>query len=63
MKIFFTICVESPWELYFDGVFHIETDPDGAQRRRAGAGLIFKTLRGETILPFILSTKGGMLEY
>jgi ribonuclease HI len=45
----FTVDVESPWELCFDGAFHIETDPDGVQRRRAGAGLVFKTPQGETI--------------
>jgi hypothetical protein len=45
----FTVSVESPWELYFDGASHIETDPDGAQRRRAGAGLVFKTSQGRTI--------------
>jgi ribonuclease HI len=45
----FTVDVESPWELCFDGAFRIETDPDGVQRRRAGAGLVFKTPQGETI--------------
>jgi hypothetical protein len=45
----FTVSVESPWELYFDGASHIETDPDGAQRRRARAGLVFKTSQGGTI--------------
>jgi hypothetical protein len=44
----FTVSVESPWELYFDGASHIETDPECAQRRRAGAGLVFKTPQGET---------------
>jgi ribonuclease HI len=34
---------------FFDGASHIETDPDGAQRRRAGAGLVFKTSQGGTI--------------
>jgi ribonuclease HI len=48
-KDVFTIDVESPWELYFDGASHIETDPDGVQRRRVGAGLVFKTPQGETI--------------
>jgi ribonuclease HI len=43
------IDVESPWELYFDGASHTETDLDGAQRRRAGAGLVFKTPQGDTI--------------
>jgi ribonuclease HI len=47
-KDVFTIGVESPWELYFDGASRIETNPDGAQRR-AGAGLVFKTPLGETI--------------
>jgi hypothetical protein len=45
----FSIDVESQWELYFDGASRIETDPDGVQRRRAGAGLVFKTPQGETI--------------
>jgi ribonuclease HI len=45
----FTINVESPWEMYFDGASHIETDPDGAQRRRARAGLVFRTPQDETI--------------
>jgi ribonuclease HI len=45
----FTVSVESPWELYFDGASRIEIDPDGAQRRRAGAGIVFKTPRGELI--------------
>jgi hypothetical protein len=45
----FTIDVESPWELYFDGASCIKTDPDGAQRRRDGAGLVFRTPQGETI--------------
>jgi hypothetical protein len=48
----FVIDVESPWELYFDGESRTETDPDGAQRRRAGAGLVFKTPQGETIYHF-----------
>jgi hypothetical protein len=56
----FTVSVESPWELYFDGVSRIEIDLDGAQRRRARAGLVFKTPQGETI--YHSSTKGGMLE-
>jgi ribonuclease HI len=45
----FIVSVESPWELYFDGASCIETDPDGAQRSRAGAGLVFKTHQGKTI--------------
>jgi ribonuclease HI len=45
----FTVSVESPWELYFDGASRIETDPDSAQRRRARAGLVFNTPQGETI--------------
>jgi hypothetical protein len=45
----FTVSVESPWELYFDGASRIEIDPDGAQRRRAGAGIVFKTPQGELI--------------
>jgi hypothetical protein len=45
----FTVDVESPWELYFNGASRIETDLDAAQRRRAGAGLVFRTPQGETI--------------
>jgi hypothetical protein len=45
----FIVNVESPWELYFDGASRKEVDPDGAQRRRARAGLVFKTPQGETI--------------
>jgi hypothetical protein len=45
----FTIDVKSPWELYFDGASHIETDPNGAQRRRVGVGLVFRTPQRETI--------------
>jgi hypothetical protein len=39
----FTVGVESPWDLYFDGASRIEINPDGAQRRRTKAGLVFKT--------------------
>jgi hypothetical protein len=45
----FTVDVESPWELYFDGASRIETDLNGAQRRRVGAGLVFRTPQDETI--------------
>jgi ribonuclease HI len=45
----FTVSVESPWELYFNGASRIETDPNGVQRRRAEAGLVFKTPQGKTI--------------
>jgi ribonuclease HI len=45
----FTVSVESPWELYFDGASRIEIDPDGAQRRRAEADLVLKTPQGEII--------------
>jgi ribonuclease HI len=45
----FVIDVESPWELYIDEASRTKTDPNGAQRRRAGAGLVFKTPQGETI--------------
>jgi ribonuclease HI len=48
-EVVFTVDVESPWELYFDGASRIETDPDGAHRRRARVGLVFKTPQGETI--------------
>jgi ribonuclease HI len=57
----FTVDVESPWKLYFDGASRIETDPDGAQRRRAGAGLVFKTLQGETIYHFFSLLKDECL--
>jgi ribonuclease HI len=45
----FSVEVEPPWELYFDGASRIETDPDGASTRRAGAGIVFKTPQGGTI--------------
>jgi ribonuclease HI len=45
----FAIEPEAPWELYFDGASRTETDPDGAPRRRAGAGLVFKTPQGGVI--------------
>jgi ribonuclease HI len=42
----FTAELEGPWELYFDGASRTEVDPDGTPRRRAGAGLVFKTPQG-----------------
>ena len=45
----FTIEPEEPWTLYFDGASRTETDPDGTPRRRAGAGLVFKTPQGGVI--------------
>jgi hypothetical protein len=45
----FTINIESPWILYFDGASRIETYPNGVQRRIARAGLVFKTPQGKTI--------------
>jgi ribonuclease HI len=45
----FSIEVEPPWELYFDGASRIETDSNGASTRRAGAGIVFKTPQGGTI--------------
>lgn len=36
-------------ELYFDGASHTETNPNGTLKKRAGAGLVFKTPQGETI--------------
>jgi ribonuclease HI len=45
----FSVEVESPWELYFDGASRIETDSDGASTRRAGAGIVFVTPQGGTI--------------
>ena len=42
----FTVEPEVPWELYFDGASRTENDPDGTPRRRAGAGLVFKTPQG-----------------
>jgi ribonuclease HI len=48
----FTIDVKLPWEHYSDGVYCIEIDPDGAQRRMAGAGLVFRTTQGEIIYHF-----------
>jgi ribonuclease HI len=37
------------WELYFDGASRVEKDPDGAPRKRAGAGLVFRCPSGETL--------------
>jgi hypothetical protein len=50
----FTINVESPWELYFDRASCIETNPDGEQRRRVRAGLVFKTpIRNQVVSSLI----------
>ncbi|KAM0829812.1 hypothetical protein ACQ4PT_066635 [Festuca glaucescens] len=45
----FTVEPEAPWELYFDGASRTETNPDDTPRRRAGAGLVFKTPQGGVI--------------
>lgn len=45
----FAVDVEAPWELYFDGASRMEFDPDCTPRRRAGAGIVFKSPQGETI--------------
>ncbi|KAM0901363.1 hypothetical protein ACQ4PT_020050 [Festuca glaucescens] len=45
----FTAELEGPWELYFDGASRTEANSDGTPRRRAGAGLVFKTSRGEVM--------------
>src|SRR3954468_4346222 len=45
----FTAELEGPWQLYFDGASRMEVNPDGTPRRRAGAGLVFKTPRGEVM--------------
>jgi hypothetical protein len=45
----FTVNTEAPWELYFDGASRMESDPDGTPRRRAGAGIVFKSPKGETL--------------
>jgi hypothetical protein len=42
----FSTELEAPWELYFDGASRMDADPDGTPRRRAGAGLVFKTPQG-----------------
>jgi hypothetical protein len=42
----FSTELEAPWELYFDGASRMDADPDGTPRRRAGAGLVFKTPLG-----------------
>jgi ribonuclease HI len=44
----FSVGVESPWELYFDGASRAETNPDGTLSKRARSGLVFKTPQGET---------------
>jgi ribonuclease HI len=38
--------LEAPWELYFDGASRTEVNLNDAPRRRAGAGLVFKTPQG-----------------
>ncbi|KAK1611872.1 hypothetical protein QYE76_035545 [Lolium multiflorum] len=42
----FAVELEAPWELYFDYASRMEVDPDGTPRRRAWAGLVFKTPQG-----------------
>jgi hypothetical protein len=44
-EVFFTK-LEAPWELYFNGASRTDADPDGTPKRRAGAGLVFKTPQG-----------------
>nr|AAK92670.1 putative gag-pol precursor [Oryza sativa Japonica Group] len=45
----FTIETEPSWELCFDGASRTENDRDGTPRKRAGAGLVFKTPQGGVI--------------
>jgi len=45
----FAVDTQDPWELYFDGASRSEPDADGTPRRRAGAGIVFKSPHGETI--------------
>ena len=45
----FTVDMEAPWELYFDGASRTEFDPDGTCCRRASAGIVFKSPKGETL--------------
>ena len=42
----FNVNLDASWELYFDGASRMDADPDGTPRRRAGAGLVFKTPQG-----------------
>ena len=42
----FNVNLDPSWELYFDGASRMDADPDGTPRRRAGAGLVFKTPQG-----------------
>jgi ribonuclease HI len=51
-KDVFIVDAESPWKFFFDGVSHIDTYLDGAQRRRVGVSLVFKTPQDETIYHF-----------
>lgn len=45
----FEVDIEAPWELYFDGAARTECNSDKTPKRRAGAGIVFKTPRGDTI--------------
>lgn len=45
----FTIETEPSWELCFDGASRTENDRHGTPRKRAGAGLVFKTPQGGVI--------------
>ena len=45
----FALDVEAPWELYFDGATRTEYDLSKTPRRRAGAGIVFKTPCGDTM--------------
>jgi ribonuclease HI len=45
----FEVDIEAPWELYFDGASRTEYGPDKRPKRRASAGIVFKTPRGDTM--------------
>lgn len=53
----FSTEIEAPWELYFDGASRTEVDSNGAPRRRAGAGLVFKTPQGGVVYHSFSLTK------
>jgi len=45
----FEVDIETPWELYFDGASRTEYGPDKMPKKRAGAGIVFKTPHGDTM--------------
>lgn len=58
----FSVELGTPWELYFDGASRGDVNPDDTPRRRAGAGLVFKTPQGRGDLPLILPSQGRVFQ-